>query len=110
MNKYTEANKNMSGYTKKSIEEMPSVAEYWRHSEGSVLFDYKGVQVCFGRSEHGDYYYHCWTDSSGNNIKLGEQAHFEECKKEVDKILTTGFRGNCRNSKRMLLTPIPFFN
>lgn len=100
----------MSEYTHKSIEEMPDIAEHWPHSKGAVLFEYKGIEVCFGRSDYGDYYYHCWIDSSGSKLKLGSQAHLEECKKEIDSIVQIGFESNVLGSERMFLTPIPFFN
>lgn len=100
----------MSRYTKKSIEEMPKITEHWPHSKGAVLFEYKGVEICFGRSDYGDYYYHCWVDGSGKKIKLGDQEDLEECKKEIDNILETGFQGNVPGSRRMSLIPIPFYN
>ena len=110
MNEYTEANKNMSGYTKKSIEEMPDIAKHWPHSKGAVLFEYKGIEICFGRGDGSDYYYHCWTDSSGNKVKLGNQAHLEECKKEIDSIVSKGIQWRRSSEQRMFLTPVPFFN
>ena len=100
----------MTMYTKKLIDEMPNIIQYWPHSSGAVLFEYKGIEICFGRSEYGDYYYHCWMDSSGNKRKLGDQAHLEECKKEIDSILQIGFQGNVSGSKRVFLAPIPFYN
>ena len=103
----------MSGYSKythKSIEEMPDIVKRWPHSKGAVLFEYKGIEVCFGRSDYGDYYYHCWTDSSGNKLKLGIQAHLEECKKEIDSIVSEGIQWRRLSNERMFLTPIPFFN
>jgi hypothetical protein len=93
----------MSQYTRVLIAEIPYIASNennnWPHSKGAALFFYKGVEICFGRSEYGDYYYHCWRDKDGKRIKLGDQAHLENCKAEIDKVL---------NKKD--LTPIPFYN
>ena len=100
----------MSEYTHKSIKEMPDITEHWPHSKGAVLFEYNGIEVCFGRNEYGDYYYHCWIDSSGSKLKLGSQAHLEECKKEIDSILSEGLQWRRSSNKRMFLTSTPFFN